>query len=492
MTLNTIPDAITANDRSRDERLGHEIAFGIQQTMACWATDFIDPPVSRYLQNRFGNKDHEVTHAHVWGGEIMGDSAALFAYLLVKRAFTKPVDAITGRVRQMLDPYLEKMGAKALSDWADQKHLTPEDAKYRRHLDAYKQFQAENIVDSTIISTSATLGNVGIQRALGNRQALAVILGSKIIGAVTTMSVMLGLRATLPTTTKSLDDELSSRYFSKVIRWTRHSLGLKDSADIERPNSPAAEAMLTPIARKELLDYLYRTYAHAHQPGDSKAIAHFIKRYGKITHAFIAALAPLSPFSGELTAAYLSCLRQNGGDKTIRNAAMLEKELENGQQEMQARYFLLHEKDFLTDLKQALQKPPEAEQPGSAMPESQRKQLAAELLEGVATMEEVEAKARAKAHHHRTLSQVLSPDSPLASTLARTLAAPMHASDAEMMPIAKDYLYFHSKLHARLASAYAPEGAINQEVKKRSPQPTQQQWQQYLERQTFQTPLAAR
>ncbi len=231
-----LPD-IASKDLPRDKRTGREIAYGIQQTFACWATDFIDPPVSKWFQTKFGSRSHEVTHKHVWGGEFLGDTSAFFVYVGLKRFLGRPIDALIGTVKNTLGKHYEKNGKKALEHWRKQEHIAENDPRYMQKLETYKYFQAENAVDSTIIATSATLTNVGFQRVLGNAQNLRVILASKIVGAIATMSVMLGLRTRFPTATSMLDSELDERYFSHAVRVGKKIFGVKD----EEPKRSATE-----------------------------------------------------------------------------------------------------------------------------------------------------------------------------------------------------------------------------------------------------------
>lgn len=241
------------HNETRDQRIGREIAFGIQQTLACWATDFIDPYVGKWFQNKYGNQEHKVTGAHTWGGEIFGDSAAFFAYMFVKRVFTAPMDALTTRVKNLFDSTYTKMGNKALKPWMKQAHIDPDSAEYKQKLEDYKKFQAENLVDTGIIATAATSINVVAQRQLfGNRQGYGLILASKLIGASATMATMLGLRTALPTTMKSLDDELSQRFFSKVVYGVKKLFGVKEiseaKAETQTPNP-----LLPPDKERQLI-----------------------------------------------------------------------------------------------------------------------------------------------------------------------------------------------------------------------------------------------
>lgn len=233
-----------------DKRFGREIAFGIQQTLTCFATDFFDPWIGKLYQNKFGNKEHEVTNAHTWFGEIVGDLSALGVYLAAKRFFSKPIDGLIATVKNTFDGRLTKMGKRSLESWRQEHHLTEDDPRYKRKLENYKEFQAENLVDTTIVAASSTIINVGAQRAVGNKQAYGLILVSKLIGAAATMGGMLGLRTLLPQSTHMLDKELSDRYFSKAVRGTKRAFGVKnDEGPIAEAKPVASQANPAEVER---------------------------------------------------------------------------------------------------------------------------------------------------------------------------------------------------------------------------------------------------
>ncbi len=222
--------------------IGKALAFGGQQTAACFSTDFIDPPVSRYLQNRYGVPEHEVTHGHVWYGEIIGDLSALPLYLAEKVLLREPLKAAADFCQSFFGSSYEKSGKKHLKCWAEKHGVDENSQEYKDKLEEYKRFQAENAVDSSLVALNATTVNVLSQKyVLHNHQPLKVILGSKLVGAAATMSLMLGLRRVAPTATESLDHELSERYFAPVIRHVQTQLGFKPEMPSEEdaPEKPA-------------------------------------------------------------------------------------------------------------------------------------------------------------------------------------------------------------------------------------------------------------
>lgn len=224
------PKGAPAQPASPRDRLGEDIAFGLQQTLACWGTDFIDPYVGKWFQDKFKDHHHHSTMAHTWGGEIVGDTAALFAFLGIRQLAPGVIEGMKAAVRTGGDGVLERMGKKSLRGWAQEHGVAEDSDAYRAHLEQWKDFQADNVAKSTVISASSVVLNVGAQKAMGNTHTLPVIAGSKVVGAAITMGAMLGLRFTIPQTTRALDDELSKKYFTPLIRKTQRLFGAKETA----------------------------------------------------------------------------------------------------------------------------------------------------------------------------------------------------------------------------------------------------------------------
>lgn len=213
------------------EKFGEDISFGIQQTLACWATDFIDPYVGKLIQDKFKDDSHSSTMAHTWGGEIIGDTAAFFTFLAVQKYLPQPVEWLKSAAAKLGNGFYDWAGKRSLSGWAREQHIDPNSDAYKKKLEEWKDFQADNFAKSSVISVSSIALNVATQKAMGNTHKLSVITMSKVIGAAITMASMLGLRVLIPKTTKELDEELSKKYFTPVIRATQRAFGAKDAPD---------------------------------------------------------------------------------------------------------------------------------------------------------------------------------------------------------------------------------------------------------------------
>lgn len=487
----------------RDKRTGREIAYGIQQTLACWVTDFIDPPVSKWFQNKFGNKNHPVTNKHVWWAEGLGDSSAFFVYVFIKRAFTKPLDALTVRIKNAMDGRFTKMGKKALKPWQEQHHIDENDPRYQHKLELYKEFQAENVVDSTIIATTATLGNVGIQRQLGNRQNLHVILASKIVGAAMTMSLMLGLRTGLPTATKTLDDELSERYFSKIVRFTKRMFGIHDENASAPAAAPVSEAADIPTERVSLADaplvkrplpeerrqaflaYLHRAFTKR-DASKKENIATFIEQQKTICDTFIHVLNPSGRFAQQLAESHRAALLEI--DAAVPEKSVPEGEfnrsvelsvqsiLLNRRDDMLARKTLLNDGTFREELIKLLATPAPPKTLPKALPVRKQEELIESLAQttgavGREPAVHIYANAKGQWREHKALAEIFDPQKAPAEVLAQELGKWLPSIDKEsILALARDYVQDRQHPAKLVVEAMTIGSPILEEAMRRSEQ----------------------
>lgn len=212
----------------KNEAFNRDLTYGLEQTAMCFATDFIDPEFGRMYQNKFGIPEYNIGREEVWGGEIVGDLMGLVGYLATKRMFRKPLAHMTDQVEQVFDPFIDKAGRRTINKWASEQGVSEQDPEYQEKLTAYKKFQANTIMDTTMVGAYATAANIVAQRYMfGNKNPWSVISVGKLGGAAITMGAMFATRTILPDTTHSLDKELNHRYISPIVGFARRLAGIK-------------------------------------------------------------------------------------------------------------------------------------------------------------------------------------------------------------------------------------------------------------------------
>ncbi|MGE0754031.1 MAG: hypothetical protein AB7L92_02600 [Alphaproteobacteria bacterium] len=456
--------------KERDKRVGREVAFGIQQTFACWVTDFIDPPVSKWFQTKFGDKNHKVTHKHVWYGEFAGDTAAFAVYMFAKRVLTKPVDATIAAFKSSADPMLTRMGKKALKPWAERKHLTPDDPRYQQRLQEYKQFQAENVVDSAIVASSSTLLNVATQRhLLHNHQPIKVILASKLVGAASTVALMLGLRAAVPDSMSSLDDELSERYFSKMIRHTRRMFGLHYDPPVAVP-APADAASLFDEDTRRKLWRMVAQHKNIAEPGNAPLSTGFIQQEKQLLLALADILGKDGDFSRQFAGMHHAMIKKlyqhisaqidDAGSLVdpVASQRSVESILHNRREDLKRLAGVLDEPAVQQEIMAASQDMSALVYP-RALTEKKREFLIASLLQPRQSIKgepavHIYANARGQMIEHDVLACCFDPEGPLTKALAEALheRLPDMGKD-QLTAVAKNYMA--DRQHAALLATQA-------------------------------------
>lgn len=207
-----------------DKKMADNIAFGVEQTVLCTATDFVDPYVGSKIIKMMGGKGDL---KHTGGGELIGDGAALFGFLAVARWAPKPMEWLSRAAGKIFRKSYEHIAHANMQDWAQRHNTRPGEAEYQKKFDEWKQFQADSFAKSSIISALSVAINVASQKLLlRSPDKTIAILAGKIAGAGITSGIMLGARAVMPRTMRQMDEELSSRYALPLVRAAHKVVGV--------------------------------------------------------------------------------------------------------------------------------------------------------------------------------------------------------------------------------------------------------------------------
>lgn len=579
-------------DRSDSQRFGDELSRAIVQTGFCWSTDVIDPPVSKFLQDRFGRG---ASHKQVWYGEFIGDTIGGGIYIALKqlshrigrlpylRWLGDPIDRMTDAVGRFSNNSLTRSGEKALKHWAEKHQIDRDDPRYQRRLENYKHHQAETMVDSWIVAGASAGANVAAQRyLLGNKNDLRVIGGSKLVGSAATLTLLTTANKILPHSMHRLETELSDHYFSPVADFIKSTFGIPTEQNREnyaaahakalKEPAPVLETLLTttatalalqklhdrdeelvhllpkgigigavatagmllvralipqtlhtfneelhnryafrfmpwlkrqfgigpapesvsqppveeesmrpivsladaPLIKKPLsrdkqtmyLQTLHRDYA-----GGSFNLEHIRTREKHICNAFIPALDPNSAYAAALAEAHYHALKKLKGDDPVSDAQLRESAkvsiqsiLLNRRDDMHSRLMLLDDANFLNELADTLAgKPIE-----KSTPSEKKESLIESLVQtrGPLAREpavHIYANAKGQIIEHQALADCFDPRGPATQALAKALS---NLPNAET--IARDYTAERQKAAALVVKSLALDGEVVNEAVRRS------------------------
>jgi len=216
---------MSKHSKTRQQRLGDDIAFGVQQSVACLATDWLEAPIGNWVQKKFATSQNQGTLAHNYIGEVTGNLGSLITFLGLRQFFPQSIEWIKKGAASVFGGFYEKAGHKSIKQWAASHHVGEGSAKYQEKLAEWKDFQADNFAKTAVIQTTNLVFNIAGQKAFGSSHKKRIILLGKLIGGVVTAAVVLGFRLIAPKTAKQLDDELSDRYFTPLVYKTQKLFG---------------------------------------------------------------------------------------------------------------------------------------------------------------------------------------------------------------------------------------------------------------------------
>lgn len=481
--------AIERRKRNPDKRFGREIAYGIQQTLTCWATDFLDPPISAWYQKNFGKPGAGGGLDHTLKGEFVGDTAALGVYLGAKRMFQGPIDGIISGVKGAFDGTLTKMGKGAIKGWAESHNVQEGDERYKRKLEEYKDYQAENAVDSGIISVAATGINVLAQKHMfGNNQSYGVILKSKLLGAGLTLGAMFMTRTLMPNTTKAFDNELEERYISKAIKISKRALGADDAepeATITKTSggqTPSADIPLSPEKREGLLN-MVGEHALKIDYKDPAQRATLLGKQKSVYQAFIKALDPEGPVVAAMVHEHYETMSRehniipNKADQSqydhATSEASVQASVAHKRRDMQHFIALLDDPSFLKDVDAVVASGKLPERRNSAITADQREYMSESLLKkskpGTNPSSAILDNAKSQQLDYRALAHAMEPEGLAARKLASELKRFLPDYDPKDVDgIAKDYMGYYQKEALNVADEFRADSKTVKHAVERS------------------------
>lgn len=254
------------------KKLDDDIGFGIEQTIFCFVTDFIDPFVGGRVQNMYDawgklnanpadanlskwekfkkswvqsrkknvelqekkdtvalylekkiyeeEKPKKSAFRQAFEGEVGGDLTAIIGFVAMRQWLPQPIEWAKNAFHYLGDKKLEKHAKKELKNWAFKKQFAEDSPEYRAEVEKWKDNAAEDMAKSTAMSVWSTVNNVAFQRFFSeNDRPVKVILSSKGIGAAITWGTMVGMRFLMPKTMHEMDEELSNRYIAPTVNF---------------------------------------------------------------------------------------------------------------------------------------------------------------------------------------------------------------------------------------------------------------------------------
>ncbi len=482
--------AVEPEKRSFWQRLNHSLLYGARQTFFCFATDAVEPFINKWFQNKVGDKKHGVvTNTQTVVGEVAGDFAAFGVYVGLKTFFATPVNMVISSVKDIGSPILTKMGRNSVTQWAKEHDVSEDDPRYKKRVEDYKTFQAENAVDSAIIATSATALNLLAQRQLlKNEQSYMTMFKGKLMGAGLTLVAMFASSVFFPKQTRRVEDKIEETLVNPGMKIFKGLIGVKDEPESVITKTEAGKhpldgsIPLSPEKREGLL-IMVADHAKKIDFSDASQRAALIAKQKSVYEAFIKAFDPEGPLVAAMIHEHYETLQkehrllagepdQNARDHEA-STMSIQASMAHKRRDMQHFIALLDDPAFLDDVKKVLASGTLPERKNSTITQAQRDYMSESLMKkkpagsdpSVAILDVAESQEL----DYKALAHALEPGGRAAHTLASELKKHLPDYDpVDIDGIAKDYMGYYQKEALTMAAEFKPGSATVQQATERA------------------------
>ncbi len=208
-----------------------DIAYTINHSILCMTTDFLDPPIGRWIQSkypwmdkkfedtfgfkfRFGHSHdhehghghdhdhdhhhHEVRDLHWWIGEIVGDFAAVPITVMTQRYAPGFMRSIRDGAEPLVGKVFHKGAEHAAKDWAENHGFGRDSDERRQYQDALYEYEMDHLPQAVVWTGAAYGFNIATQKLVGNKGSVLGIMGAKGAGSMLTAAFLVGFRGLTP------------------------------------------------------------------------------------------------------------------------------------------------------------------------------------------------------------------------------------------------------------------------------------------------------
>ncbi len=215
-----------AKERAKTKKQrAEDIAYTLNHTAVCTATDFIDPYVGNAVQKHLGNKSQL---ANCWTAEIIGDFGSVPVTIGIQRIFP----GFMSRVSELAEPIFHKAflkGAKHdTAAWAQRHGYSIGSEEYNSRVERIYNYEVQHISQALVWTASSVVLNIASQRLMGNKAPIIHIAAGKIGGAALTAGITVGGRAIFPRKAEQLDKFTSEKILLPLKSKIDKALDLDD------------------------------------------------------------------------------------------------------------------------------------------------------------------------------------------------------------------------------------------------------------------------
>lgn len=238
-------------EKTQAERL-EAFAYTLNHAIVCTATDWIDIPVSLYIQNNLakdapqflkpflknfhigcGHHHHEVSGIHISAAEAIGDFGSVPVVMGIKHFAPGLMKAIEHAAEPIVGVPFHKSAELWSKPWAKRHGYSYNSQEYDQHVDEIYNHEMEHLPQAILWTVSSIGLNAAAQRTIGHfngkQNPWSKILFAKSVGAGITSGMVIGARAAAPKPVRWIDKTTTEYVLTPIFRLTAKGFGIKES-----------------------------------------------------------------------------------------------------------------------------------------------------------------------------------------------------------------------------------------------------------------------
>lgn len=252
MTIHTHPDrdAYKTEAEKSAEHRAEDLAYTLNHAIACTVTDFIDPYVNQFIQNKGADyapnwlkpylakvhigcghdHGHQVTGWQVWMPEFAGDFGSVPIVLAAQRFAPGAMHTVEKMLEPVVGTAFHNGAEKASKRWADRNGIAYDSEEYKQHVEDIYHHEISHLPQAALWTISSIGINAVAQRMAGNKNPWAAMIAGKAGGALFTSGLVVGTRMFAPKTVQSWDQATSKHIIAPGTRMIGELVGIDQKA----------------------------------------------------------------------------------------------------------------------------------------------------------------------------------------------------------------------------------------------------------------------
>jgi len=213
--------------KSKKQRV-EDVAYTLNHSLVCTATDFIDPYVGNLIQKHLGNNSQL---KDCWIAEFAGDFGAVPFTIAMQRMFPSFMRSLSQAAEPIVGKFFHNGAERAAQEWAKEHNLSVESPEYKKRVEKIYQYEMSHVPQALMWTVSSIAINVSMQRFLGNSAPISHIIAGKMGGAALTAGITTGGRGLFPRKAEKWDKFTSEKIFLPVQDLVNNTFGISGSEE---------------------------------------------------------------------------------------------------------------------------------------------------------------------------------------------------------------------------------------------------------------------